>query len=522
MQYGQWTLWGKGPPREKGHGMTLATAQSRAPRSSWVTWGISVLLAALLCACAAATTVQAQPAFADTAAKGWQTVDGKKFYYKNGKALTGKQKIGKNYYFFSKKGVMKTGTVKDGTNTYYLNDKGRMEAYQVKKTLYKPTGKKMEDYEAKEYRTLLRARDKVADITKKSDSKATKLLKCFKWVQKGYYHQYRKFRNYEGWAADFANDHFLKKWKGNRSGCCVSDGAAFAYLALAIGYDNVYVGIDKVSGVGGHGCAKIGNKFYDPLFAESKSFSKYYGGKNAGIFSRSVQLLVPSASNGYATSKYIGEKPKSSAAEVRAAASNGLVKVKGSYVYYQNGRKLKGQWKTVKGSRYYFQKSGAAAAGPAKVSGKWYVFSASGKLEKGPKTRVVKVSGDKYRVTKSGRAKAGWTAGKRSLYLENGRLATGLSCYKGKLYWFSAKGAYDAEKTRAIQAAVKKDGDAAELLKLIGKPEKKSSVTGCNPVFLPDGSDVWGNDVTYTFKNAKLMLMKGENGVTYFRSASLM
>ena len=482
---------------------------------------MAAFAAVLLCACVAAMTVEVQPAFADAPVKGWQTVNGKKLYYKNGTPLIGKQKIGKSYYFFSKKGVMKTGTVKDGATTYYLNSKGRMEAYKVKSTFYKPTGKKMKDYEAKEYRTLLTARDKVAEITKRSDSKATKLLKCFKWVQKGYYHQYRKFRNYEGWAADFANDHFKKKWKGNRSGCCMSDGAAFAYLALAIGYDKVYVGVDKASGIGGHGCAKIGNRYYDPLFAEAKSFSKYYGGKNAGIFNRSVQLLVPSASNGYATSKYIGEKPKSSEAEVNAAASNGLVKVSGSYVYYQKGKKLKGTWKTVKGSRYYFQKNAKAATGPATVKGKRYVFSAKGKLLTGKKTRTVKVSGDMYRVTKTGRAKAGWTSNKQGLYLENGRRATGLSCYKGKLYWFSGKGVYDAEKTRAIQAAAKKEGNAAELLKLIGTPTKKSSVTGCNPVFLPDGTDVWGKDVTYTFKNAKLALLKGEDGVTYFRSASL-
>ena len=485
----------------------------RAPKAA--------LLVMALVACLALMAAPASAFAADAPAKGWHTVDGKKFYYQNGKALTGKQKVGKHYYFFSKSGVMKKGTVKDGTNTYYLNTKGQMEAYKVKSTFYKPTGKKMKDYEAKEYRTLLTARTKVAEITKKSDSKATKLLKCFKWVQKGYYHQYRKFRNYEGWAADFANDHFKKKWKGNRSGCCVSDGAAFAYLALAIGYDKVYVGIDKRTGVGGHGCAKIGNKFYDPLFAEAKSFSKYYGGRNAGIFSRSVQILVPSASNGYATSKYIGEKPKSSEAEVRAAASNGLVKVNGSYVYYQNGKKLKSQWKTVKGARYYFQKSGAAAAGPATVKGKRYVFSAKGRLLTGKKTRTVKVSGDAYRVTKTGRAKAGWTAGKRGLYLENGRRATGLSCYKGKLYWFGDTGVFDSAKTAAIQAAAHKDGNGAELLKLIGKPMKKSSVTGCNPVFTPDGEDVWGDDVTYTFKNAKLVFLKGEDGNTYFRSASL-
>lgn len=461
----------------------------------------SVALGCLLCACLTATTVHIQPAFADapsakSALKGWQTVNGKKVYYKAGERLTGKQKIGKNYYFFNRSGIMKTGTVKDGTNTYYLNNKGQMEAY-----------------EAKEYRTLLRARDKVAEITKKGDSKATKLLKCFKWVQKGAYYQYRKFRNYEGWAADFANDHFLKTHNGVRSGCCVSDGAAFAYLALAIGYDNVYVGIDKGRGVGGHGCAKIGNKYYDPLFAEAKSFSKYYGGKNAGIFNRSVQIMVPSASNGYATSRYIGEKPKSSEAEVRASVSNGLVKVKGSYVYYQNGKKIKAQWKTVKGSRYYFQKSGAAATGPAKVKGKWYVFSAKGKLQKGSKERVVKVSGDRYRVAASGRAKAGWASSGQRLYLECGREATGLSCYKGKLYWFSDKGVYDKAKTAKVRAAAREEADASALLALIGEPAKVRTSSSCHPLVMAYGG---GKDVVYTYRNATLSFFKAPDGTMLY------
>ncbi len=226
--------------------------------------GMAAALVALLLAFAWTTIETSELAFANTQ-NGWHTVKGQKFYYKKGEKLTGVQKIGKNYYYFNAKGVMKKGTVKDGSTTYYLGDSGKMEAYQVKSTYYKPTGKKMKAYEAKEYRTLLRAREVAADITKKSDSKATKLLKCFKWVQKGYYHQYRKFRNYEGWAADFANDHFLKTWKGYRSGCCNSDAAAFGYLALAIGYDNVYVGIDSKKGTGGHGCTKINGKFYDPL-----------------------------------------------------------------------------------------------------------------------------------------------------------------------------------------------------------------------------------------------------------------
>lgn len=476
----------------------------------------AMLLAVLLGACALTVFASADIAWAGTP-KGWQTEQGKKCYYRDGEKLTGMQKIGKNYYYFNAKGVMKTGTAKTDGATYYLGDLGKMEAYAKGGTFYKPTGVKMKSYQVKEYKTLLRARDKVTEITTKSMTKAQKLLACFKWVQKGYYHTYRKFRNYQGWAADFANDHFMRTWKGLRHGCCNSDAAAFGYLALALGYKDVYVGIDSTKGTGGHGCTKINGKYYDPLFAEAKSFSKYYGTKNGGYHFRSVQLLVPSASNNWNTSKYYGEKPATSEEEVKASSKNGLAKLDGSYYYFQNGKKLKKEWKNWRDARYYFKGDGTAAIGPTKVKGVWYVFGLNGKLKKGTKTRVVKVDGQKYQVTKSGRAKAGQSDNKKYLFLENGRMAQGLSLYKRQVYWLSDEGVYDESKTQAIRAAAKKDSNAAELLKLIGKPLSKKSTTGCNPVIDEEGNEVWGKDVTYTYRNCIVELLKGENGITYFR-----
>ena len=84
---------------------------------------------------------------ASVAAKdGWVTKNGKKYYYKNGKALTGKVKIdGDTYYFiaskngqmatkfltiggkryyFGKDGVMRKGWVKIGDNKYYFDSNG--------------------------------------------------------------------------------------------------------------------------------------------------------------------------------------------------------------------------------------------------------------------------------------------------------------------------------------------------------------------------------------------------------------
>ena len=105
-------------------------------------------------------------------------------------------------------------------------------------------------------------------------SKSQKLQTCFNWVIKGYYNIWRDFdQGGKDWPATFANDHFL-----HHNGDCVSDAGAFAYLAKAIGYKNVYVCADAVqSNNNAHAWCEINGYVYDPLFAEAKSYSKYYG-----------------------------------------------------------------------------------------------------------------------------------------------------------------------------------------------------------------------------------------------------
>lgn len=54
--------------------------------------------------------------------------------------------------------------------------------------------------------------------------------------------------------------------------------AAFAYLAKAIGYTNIYVCTDSDGTWGlAHSWAEINGLVYDPLFAEAKNYNKYYG-----------------------------------------------------------------------------------------------------------------------------------------------------------------------------------------------------------------------------------------------------
>jgi hypothetical protein len=58
----------------------------------------------------------------------------------------------------------------------------------------------------------------------------------------------------------------------NKTGNCCSYGAAFAYMAKAIGYEEVYV-----CNSGGHGWAEIDGKVYDPEWGRHRSDKTYFG-----------------------------------------------------------------------------------------------------------------------------------------------------------------------------------------------------------------------------------------------------
>lgn len=449
----------------------------------------------------------------NSAKTGWVVKGKHKYYYRHGMKLIGKQQIGKNYYFFDSAGRMRTGKTTLQGITYYLSQNGKMEAYAKKGVFYKPTGKKMSLDEKKDYKAQLKARSIVDRLTTSRMSKSQKLRACYNWIAKTPYHIYHRFKNVRDWSSDFANDHFIRKFQGRRCSDCNADAAAFGYLALAIGYKDVRVHINKKR----HGFTQIDGRFYDPYCAKKRSFSQYYGVRRGWSKKYTAKLLVPSASNNYTTVKYLGKKPKATKSSSKVSGKQGLMKEKGSYVYYANGKKVKSAWKAVGKSKYYFNKKGNAVTGSVSIKGTYYVFSGTGKLQKGSGVRAVKVDGEKYRVSASGKAKPGWDEknGKKVLYLRNGRMATGLSVYKDELYWFDETGAYDQEKTRSVRAAAVPDQDAAELIELIGKPLKQQASLSCHPLVEEMGG---GDDVTYLFKNAKVVLFRAPGGRMFYES----
>ncbi|MBO4863459.1 MAG: TIGR01212 family radical SAM protein [Eubacterium sp.] len=180
---------------------------------------------------------------------------------------------GKYVYHSGKKGRLDRGWYKlNGQYYYFDRSTGRLA---ISKTV---DGIKIGKYGVvkkgetiSRVKTYIKARKVVRSITDPTDSKSTKLYKCFKWVEGFNYWQYRKFmtgynEHPKDWDSVFADDIF-----DNHQGCCVSEAAALTYLARECGYDNVYICSDS-----GHGWAEIDGGLYDPLFAEAKNFNQYY------------------------------------------------------------------------------------------------------------------------------------------------------------------------------------------------------------------------------------------------------
>lgn len=174
--------------------------------------------------------------------------------YVRGKAYTGYYLGRQNNMYCVKKGALTLAntTLNAGTRYYSYHAKKTLKLSQM--TVY-VNGKSMEGMSAASLATLQRAQAVVARITNDKMSKEEKLRTCFEFV-KTYNGSRPRTPHYTGidWPVIYANDMFV-----NGSGNCCSYAAAFAYMAKAIGYEEVYCCNDA-----GHGWAEIAGLIYDP------------------------------------------------------------------------------------------------------------------------------------------------------------------------------------------------------------------------------------------------------------------
>ena len=200
--------------------------------------------------------------FNGAVADGKISFGGKTICFSDGQLLQGLIKRDGKYYFYSDAGVLQTGGIVGNKNGYYYADKNGVIDFTLR------TAVKFKDAQwlvlngkakkvASEYdKTLYRAFVLLKECTNDSMTKKEKLKASFRYLQKITTEKNPRIPHYRGknWELMYANDIFV-----NRIGNCMSYGAAFAFMAKAIGYEEVYC-----VNSGGHGWAEVEHLVYDP------------------------------------------------------------------------------------------------------------------------------------------------------------------------------------------------------------------------------------------------------------------
>lgn len=231
-------------------------------------------------------------------ASGSYTVSGKKYVFSQGKLRQGFVKIdGKTYYYDSNGNLQKDVVVGNKTDGYYYAGKNGVITYKFNGIAKNSSGywycknskvdftyRNAVTYGGSDWivlegkatkvktdadRTLFRAFKELAKCTTAGMSKYEKLKAAFTYVQGAYTEKNPRIPHYHGddWVILYANDMFV-----DRAGNCFSYAAAFAYMAKAIGYTNVYA-----CNSSGHGWAEINGKIYDPEWGRHNSDKSYFG-----------------------------------------------------------------------------------------------------------------------------------------------------------------------------------------------------------------------------------------------------
>jgi hypothetical protein len=198
----------------------------------------------------------------------WVEKNGRFYYYnEKGKKLRGLQTVGDETYYFDEKGRQRVGWVQVDDDYYFFTIRRKSKGSMVKSTeingiKIKKSGKaKVTKKNSEKLRLLVAANELVFENTKSTMKKSEKLKTMFTGLATADLIVYKNLGSFESkksnWQEYYAACFFDKGY-----GDCYAAACAFAYIATAIGYDEVYA-----QSSGGHGWCKINEKFYDPNWA---------------------------------------------------------------------------------------------------------------------------------------------------------------------------------------------------------------------------------------------------------------
>ena len=201
--------------------------------------------------------------------------------------------------------VMGAGSNPDGKNKHHLSyfgDNGWLvvdKVFTYSKVQYmSDTRGWLTQVKTEHEKTLARAMQLVAQVTNNGMTKEQKLRACYVHIRDGYPEYNPRIPHFagQGWHITYANDIFVGK-DGRKGGNCISVGAAFAYMAKAIGFENVYA----VNGTG-HGWAEVNNLVYDAEWERHHSGSYYAVNYNDTVGKQKYKWIFAST-NPYARIK---------------------------------------------------------------------------------------------------------------------------------------------------------------------------------------------------------------------------
>ena len=211
--------------------------------------------------------------------QGYVTIDGKTYYYNSAGILQKNGLVGSKadgYRYADKNGVVNfsyTGIASNAAGTWYLKngtlDRTLRDAVTVGGKDYNVLNGKAHPVKTAEERTLFRAFKLANRVASRTLPKEQRLKLLWDYIKDAYVEKNPRIPHYHGmdWYIIYANDMLV-----NGVGNCMSYGSELAFLAKAIGYDEVYA-----CNSGGHGWAEIDGLVYDPEWSRHFFKYNYYG-----------------------------------------------------------------------------------------------------------------------------------------------------------------------------------------------------------------------------------------------------
>ncbi len=531
---------------------------------------VSVLLATAGVSAASFFAMPAAAADEIEATTGWQTENGKRYYYgADGKKAVGEVTIDNVTYLFAPNGALQLGWQTINEKRYYFNEEGkavfgwvdwRGETYYVSAKKGKLTGKAETD-EGEEFQfddygicakwnqdadgkwhyskaageikiddlpylftedgVLLTGWQTAADsITRYYDPKTHEILAGWVVDQDGkqYYSDPEKGRQL-GWITDHTGArYYVDKEKGMLSGWQIIGGKQYKLLAdgkLFTGYYPVngvtyLFGEDGVMVTGWH------------TDTDGKRYFKDNGVMVTGLQKIGGDTYYFNADGLMQTGEQDVTKADGTVSHMKFGADGKLIN---EVVSNPTG------WQTVNGVKQYIKPDGTKATAPTVIDGKTYLFNADGSLATGLYTAA---NGSKYFGDANGVAQTGWQTaadGKR-YFQDNGIMVTGLQKIGNDTYYFNASGLMqtgeqDVTKADGTVTRMKFGTDGKLINEVVSKPTGWQTVNGVKQYIKPDGTKATAPTVidgkTYLF-NADGSIATGlytaANGSKYYGDAN--